>query len=195
MSYIFDILDFINLRFILYPVIGALLGFSTNYIAIFLLFHPKRKVLGFQGLLEKRKIDIAENVSLMIAEHFFNADDIQKLFDEEKIKNSIRKVVHKINKVTLFKSKSDSIMTEALFLTVKLSLFEKDTPYLKKQIVEMMLHNDEIKDLIYEKIVSYDISELERIIKDVSNTEINFIIMSGGFLGILIGLIQAFLPF
>ena len=56
------------LRFFVYPVVGSFLGFITNYIAIKLLFRPKKKVMGIQGLLPKRKSEIAER-----AGHIVNA--------------------------------------------------------------------------------------------------------------------------
>ena len=34
------------LRFLAYPLLGAFVGYITNYIAIKLLFWPKRRVLG-----------------------------------------------------------------------------------------------------------------------------------------------------
>ncbi|MFW5830079.1 MAG: DUF445 domain-containing protein, partial [Planctomycetota bacterium] len=35
---------------ILMPLIGALIGYATNWLAIRMLFRPRRPVLGFQGL-------------------------------------------------------------------------------------------------------------------------------------------------
>ncbi len=45
-----------------------------------------------------------------------------------------------------------------------------------------------------DKIMDYDISEIEKIIKKASSTEISFILWSGAVLGVLIGIIQALLP-
>ena len=50
------------LKFVIYPLLGAFLGYLTNWIAIMLLFRPKKKILGVQGVLEKRKPEITLKV-------------------------------------------------------------------------------------------------------------------------------------
>ncbi len=47
----------------LIPLIGFIIGYFTNYIAIKMLFHPRRKIFGFQGIIPKRKKALAKNIS------------------------------------------------------------------------------------------------------------------------------------
>lgn len=60
------------LRFIVYPIVGSFLGFITNFIAIKLLFRPKKKVFGIQGLLPKRKSEIAERAGRIVNDYLVN---------------------------------------------------------------------------------------------------------------------------
>ena len=50
------------MRFAFFPLIGAFIGLVTNWIAIRLLFRPRRRMLGFQGLIPKYRREIAERV-------------------------------------------------------------------------------------------------------------------------------------
>ena len=50
-------------KIILMPIIGFIIGYFTNYIAIKMLFHPRNKILGIQGVIPKRKSQLARNIS------------------------------------------------------------------------------------------------------------------------------------
>ena len=45
------------------PIIGFIIGYFTNYLAIKMLFHPRNKVLGIQGVLPKRRKLLAKKIS------------------------------------------------------------------------------------------------------------------------------------
>jgi len=49
-------------KIILIPIIGAIIGLITNWIAVKMLFHPKNKIFGIQGLIPKRKKDLAKRL-------------------------------------------------------------------------------------------------------------------------------------
>jgi uncharacterized membrane protein YheB (UPF0754 family) len=49
-------------KLILIPLIGFIIGYSTNYIAIKMLFHPRNKILGIQGILPKRRKQLAQRI-------------------------------------------------------------------------------------------------------------------------------------
>jgi uncharacterized membrane protein YheB (UPF0754 family) len=42
--------------------------------------------------------------------------------------------------------------------------------------------------------MNYEIGELERIFRGVCGKKISFILMTGGVLGVIIGIVEAFLP-
>ena len=65
----------INFKLMLIPIIGAIIGLITNWIAVKMLFHPKKKIFGIQGVIPKRKKDIAKrigNVSPIILPEYFD---------------------------------------------------------------------------------------------------------------------------
>ena len=55
-------------KILLIPIIGFIIGYSTNWIALVMLFHPHRKILGLQGVIPKRKDLLAKNIAVAIPE-------------------------------------------------------------------------------------------------------------------------------
>jgi uncharacterized membrane protein YheB (UPF0754 family) len=53
----------IEQKLYLLPIIGLIIGAFTNYLAIKMLFHPRKPILGIQGLLPKRRQMLAEKIS------------------------------------------------------------------------------------------------------------------------------------
>jgi uncharacterized membrane protein YheB (UPF0754 family) len=52
----------IGAKIILIPIVGFIIGSFTNYLAIKMLFHPRKKIFGIQGLLPKRKDILAKKI-------------------------------------------------------------------------------------------------------------------------------------
>lgn len=182
-----------SLKYIIYPLIGSFLGYSTNWVAITLLFKPRNKIMGVQGLLEKRKELIARKASEVIREYLLNTQEIKKVVDKDKVRVSIDKLVDKTLK--LMPKTGKKMLSRALREITYLYFFERKDGYIKDEILELALNDSELEGIIYDKIVNYDISELEHIIKKASGPEIRFILLSGAVLGFIIGLIEALLPF
>ena len=80
---------------IVLPLTGMLIGLFTNWIAIKLLFVPKKKTFGIQGVIPKRKNKIAEAIAESSL-HFLpkKMDSLIKIpYVGEKIANYIKKEV------------------------------------------------------------------------------------------------------
>lgn len=88
------------LRILLPIAVGALIGYCTNYIAIKMLFHPRKpvkfmgKVLPFTpGVIPKNQSRIAHAVGSAVGENLLTADDIVEALKSEEIKEEIAKGV------------------------------------------------------------------------------------------------------
>ncbi|MFQ5655538.1 MAG: DUF445 domain-containing protein, partial [Planctomycetota bacterium] len=70
-------------HFILLPVIGALIGWCTNWLAVKMIFRPRRprSMLGFriEGLLPRRRSDLARSVARTVEQDLLSVDEIQDL--------------------------------------------------------------------------------------------------------------------
>lgn len=75
------------IHFLAGPVIGGIIGYFTNFIAIKMLFRPKHEVkignftLPFTpGIIPKRKDQLARAIGETVAEKVFTEEDIQQIF-------------------------------------------------------------------------------------------------------------------
>jgi len=62
--------------------ISGLVGFATNWVAIKMLFHPRVKVFGVQGVVPSRRKELARSVGLTLEEHLISGDRMHKLLVE-----------------------------------------------------------------------------------------------------------------
>lgn len=78
------------------PLIGGMIGYSTNYIAVKMLFRPLNPVtigkytLPFTpGIIPKRKDKLAEAIGNAVGHNLFTKQDMQELFQNSSVRNSI----------------------------------------------------------------------------------------------------------
>ncbi len=176
------------LRFIVYPLVGSFLGFITNFIAIKLLFRPRKKVLGVQGLLPKRKPDIAERAGRIINDYLVNSEEIRKQLDEVKLSAAIDTYIEKNGNLIL-----DIPILKGTLKRFALSILIDGDGYFKRKVLESVIDGGMVSNIVQQKINEFDVSVLEKLVKNASGPEINFIMLSGACLGFVIGLTQAFI--
>ena len=174
-------------RLIIYPIVGSLLGFITNFIAIKLLFRPRNKILGIQGLLPKRKHEIAERAGEIINNYLVNSEEIRKKINKEKFQEAIERFIEKNNKfwdIPILKRTVKNILVSILI--------DKDG-YFNKKVIESFIDEGMVSGIVKQKINEFDVTALESLMKRASGPEIKFIIFSGAALGFIIGLAEAFI--
>lgn len=82
------------------PIVGAIIGYGTNWIAIKMLFRPRKRIkIGkfivpfTPGIIPKRKGKLAKAMGEMVGNHLFTKNDIQEILLtselEEKIINRV----------------------------------------------------------------------------------------------------------
>lgn len=180
------------LKFVIYPLLGAFLGYLTNWIAIMLLFRPKKKILGVQGVLEKRKPEIAKKASLVIREYLLNTQELKKIVDKQKVKESIEGLMEIF--LAKFPRFAKKLAAKLLREMTYLYFFDKDG-FIKDEFISLAINDRELEKIVEDKIMNYELEEIEKIIKKASGPEITFILWSGAVLGFIIGTIEAFIPF
>lgn len=178
-------------RFLVFPLLGAFLGYLTNWIAITLLFRPRGRILGIQGLLEKRKEELARNTAQIVRTYLLNTGEIRRLVDRDKARHTIDRLVRR--QLSLMPRLGRRVLSRGLREFTYRYFFNEDG-YIKEEILKLALKDEELEKVIVEKISRYDIRQLEGIIRRASGPEIRFILFTGGVLGFLIGLVEALLP-
>lgn len=186
---------------IVLAIIGGIIGWITNILAIKLIFRPinpiKIPIINIEilGLIPKRKKEIAENIGQVVANELVSIDDIiHDAFTEEdkaklttyvqdKIKNIINE---KLNFIPapfkmIITPKIDSIIDEEVSPAIN---------ELSDDMISKIKDRVEIETIVTEKINDLDLLELERIIISVAKKELKHIEILGLILGLVIGLFQ-----
>lgn len=187
-------------RFILLVLIGGLIGWLTNKVAIKMLFRPinPHKVLGitFQGVFPRRKDKIAMSLADIIEQELLSKEVIMsKILSEDKIAS----IKERLKKVIVDKLSEAIPSVIAMFIGGDTrSFIEKYIDKHGDEIFSQMLdefqniglENLDIYGIVKEKIDSLDFVEFEKIIFGLMNKELRFVEVVGLFLGALIGAVQ-----
>lgn len=190
------------------PFISALIGWFTNYLAIKMLFHP-RKEMNFilfkvQGIFPKRQKKLAEQVGQIVEAELFSIHDIiEKLNRRENLQDVFIIIENRIDQYLherLFKSMPmlKMFINEELIQKIKGSMlaeFEKMLPEVIAKFSTKLEQEVNVKEMVYEKVANFSSEKLEDILYSIMNKEFQFIEIVGGVLGFIIGLIQLGLVF
>jgi len=183
-------------------VIGGIIGYVTNKVAIKMLFRPINPIkIGpfiLQGVFPKRKDKMAESLADTIEKELLNKDQIinQMLegFDLDEMKQDIKGV--------LVKKIAEAIPPMAkMFLgnnieDIIASFIEKEGDKLFEDILEKIkgkaMDGLDIRGLVKKRIDELDFVAFEKILFGLMNKELRHIEIIGLFLGMMIGAIQYF---
>lgn len=188
------------------PIIAALIGWFTNYIAVKMLFRPRKKIkilfLEIQGIFPKRQQILAEKIGKMVADELLSVSDFKETMNHpENIAVIKQNIEHKIDNYlsTTFPSKFPLM---SLFVGAKakgklksefLKELEEATPVVIDQFLSNMEGNLDIEKIIREKVALLSPEKLENLINSILKKEFKFIELIGGVLGFLIGFLQIWL--
>ena len=190
----------------LLPILAALIGWITNYLAIKMLFHPHqpKKILGltFQGVFPKRQAQIAEKLGDLVANELFSMQDVaQKIEDLSTQPEVLEEVGRRIEKTIRGKLISAFPML-SMFLSDE--MIEKVTNLFKGELEDFlrvsaqglavkMKDSVDVQGLVREKVQAFSSNKIEELLLSFMEQEFRFIEKIGAVLGFLIGCIQVFL--
>ena len=189
------------IRILILAIIGGLIGYLTNVVAIKLIFRPinpiKIPILNTEivGMIPKRKSEIAATIGQIISEQFLSIDEIIDgiITDEDKdnITNYIKLKIKLIldEKMTLIpgtiKLLVQNYISDIIEDEIKSSIDE-----LSEEIMIKANNRINIEEIVKNKINELDLYELEEIILTIVKNELRHIEILGLILGFFIGIIQ-----
>ncbi|MBX2932289.1 MAG: DUF445 family protein [Chitinophagaceae bacterium] len=188
---------------ILIPVISALIGWFTNWVAIKMLFHPKKpiKIIGFtfQGVFPKKQQQFAEKLGKVVGTELLsfteieqkisNPENIQKIMPlvEEHIDNFLRvKLSEQMPVISMFIGNKTIEQLKAVFIAELGELF----PIIMNNYMNKLQNDLDLEKIVVEKVNNFSSDKLEDLLKSLMQKEFKFIEILGGVLGFLIGIIQ-----
>lgn len=187
-------------QFIILPLISALIGYITNVVAIRMLFRPRKPVnllfFSLQGLLPKRRKQLASNLGNLVEEQLLSLDDLFMKVDTPEVREMASRqiitavrdrlgdIIPHIIPAKITQIVADGV--ERLILQETDNIFsrilESGQEYLKSEI--------KVSKIVEDKVNAFDLDQLEKMILGISSPELRAIEILGGVLGLIIGIIQ-----
>ena len=143
-----------NLQIFIPPIVGGVIGYITNDIAIKMLFHPRKEIyigklkLPFTpGLIPKEKDRVARSIGKMISNQLLDAETLKKVFTSEEM---MKKIKHGLEKVVEDnRTNEDTVQDVILKVTTK-------------EIAESIISGvrDDVTELIHSKLTSFEFGEI-----------------------------------
>lgn len=183
------------------PVIGGLIGLSTNWLAVKMIFRPvkPRRFLFFkmQGLIARRQQDLAKAIGNVVGNHLVEHKDVIKSLNKLDFGGILGRVldmglgpkIQELRSLPLI----GGFLTEDRIADIKQSITDSIMDHREAVLDEVekgLSQGLNVPKLVEAKVASFEILKLESLILEVANRELRAIVVLGGVLGILIGLIQ-----
>ncbi|GAB1269901.1 DUF445 family protein [Aurantivibrio infirmus] len=199
------LLDFSQFSVAIYslPLITALIGWVTNYIAIKMLFHPRKpiKCLFFdvQGILPRRQPDIAVQLGKIVADDLLSSDDLvlrltnqrsREIYEEYINQQSETFIRDKLRRVGVV---SRLLLRSQTLAKIKLAFADELMEQLPSLVERLTLADSgslDVQQLVEEKVRNFSSDRLEKILYDILAKEFRFIEILGAVLGFVIGSLQ-----
>ena len=148
------------MKYLIAAIIGAVIGYLTNYIAIKMIFRPynEKRIFGVRipftpGLIPKERFRIAKSVGKTVGEHLITEDDIVDSLCNKEIEESLEKWVNDELEIVIKERKTINDYVDKLNLD--LDLRGLLSTQIEKIIIEY-LNSEEtdkgLKNLIYEEV-------------------------------------------
>lgn len=192
----------IDIDVITIPLIAALIGWGTNYIAVKMIFRPLRPRRFFfftlHGLIPRRQRELAEKIGATIEANFVSHKDVEKVLNSGDMQSEVAKMIdEQVDK--FLNQQLGTIPMIGMFLQGPLideikgrlvKQLQGSVPELLDRLMTKLEQDLSFRDIVREKVEAFDLRKLEDIIYDISARELRAIEYLGGVLGFLVGLIQ-----
>jgi len=144
--------------YLISSLIGAIIGYVTNFIAIKMLFRPykAKKLAGItvvpQGIIPKEKKNLAKNVADVVENHLLDKEEIHKLLNSEKFKEEIRNLIS--SKIDEFEMPNitEFIKSNPQKVATNISDFVMDMIKTKFPFAMAILNEEMINNMVLENI-------------------------------------------
>ena len=187
----------------LLPILAALIGWATNYLAIKMLFYPHepKKILGisFHGVFPKRQTQIAESLGELVANELFCIKDVARVIEKLSTQPEAMDEVGKRIEKTIRGKLMSTFPMLSMFLSDE--MIEKVTNLFKGELEDFlqasaqglaakMEESVDVKSLVKDKVKAFSSNKIEKLLSSFMEQEFRFIEKIGAVLGFFIGCIQ-----
>lgn len=187
----------------LIPLISALIGWFTNFIAVKMLFYPREEwnlmLFKLQGIFPKRKEVLARRLGKVVAEELLSSESIRAHVANEETHEDLLVAVDKEVDTYLRdrREKVSSRLFHAIFHDRRLDQLKERIiaeiegmiPNLVNGMGEKIAQLD-VEELVSQQVQAFDSKKIEDLLKSILQKELRFIELAGAVLGFFIGVLQ-----
>jgi uncharacterized membrane protein YheB (UPF0754 family) len=185
------------------PLISAFIGWIPIWIAIKMLFHPKKpvRIFGFtiQGIFPRRQPQFAQQTGALVSNELVSFPEIEAtITNEENVKKIMPLAEIHIDDFLRNKLKEAFPMigmligekTIGTLKTIFMNELETIFPVIIKGYVQNLQADLDLEKMVAEKIAAISSDKLEASLYQALAKELRLAQLLGGVLGFIIGLIQ-----
>jgi len=187
------------------PVITALIGWFTNWVAIRMLFRPRNQInilgIKFQGLIPRRQEDLANQTAEIIESEILHQHAIRNAIQSIDIEPHLKTLVEKLVDQKLREKLAGipfvgSFINDSTLEMIKqmaVESLQEEIPTIVENVSDDLESKIQIRQMVQERMNALDLEALENIVKRVAKKEFRTIEQLGAVLGFVVGLLQVLL--
>jgi uncharacterized membrane protein YheB (UPF0754 family) len=185
------------------PIISAFIHWLTIWMALKLLFHPRKpkKILFFtlQGIFPKRQKQIAESLGKIVGQELLSFSDIEETIThpenvqkilpaaEKHIDHFLRvRLKETMPVISMFIGEKTINQFKEVFMQELAELF----PVIIKNYINNLKHDLDLERIVVEKVAAFSSEKLEKMLNQILTKEFRFVEVIGAALGFFIGVLQ-----
>jgi len=191
-----------TLVLVLTPCITAAIGWFTNWVAIQMLFHPRKPMRllfwSWQGLIPRRQEQLAAEAAEIIEREIMQQHMIVREIRKIELGPYLEEAAHKVVwerigpqlKTIPLLGGFINESTLAKFEVIAAGAMKEEAGPLMEKVATQFEASVNLKQLIEDNIAAFDLERLEAIVNEVAEREFRTIERLGAILGFLIGCLQ-----
>ncbi len=184
------------------PFISGAIGWFTNYVAIKMLFHPRKpkKILfmTFHGIFPKRKPTLAKRLGRAVAKDLLSVEVLKNKIDTEENRSKLKETISNEFEVYIKEkfASGNPILSMLAKGSMSKQLVEKVRTMLDELIPKLMdqitgkIQDANIEETVEERVLQFSDQKFENLLMSVIKKELKFIEIAGAILGFVIGVFQ-----
>lgn len=190
---------------LLLPPVGAAIGWFTNFLAVKMLFRPRRAVaflgLRIQGLIPRRRDELARTVAEVVEEELLSGDDIAESLQSEAFRSRLadlldERLAERLRRALASQPLLRQFLTDDVLAPLRRTLIREVMnafPSAAGLLRDALAEHIDIRRVVQEKVSGLDLDRLEALVFRVARREFRYIELIGGLIGLVVGLVQMLL--
>jgi len=183
------------------PAFGFVVGYATNWLALWLIFEPKtpRRFLGVtvQGLFHRRQKEIAKEFGVVVSERVFNRGNLFREISTGEPRRKLLAIVDKKADELIARYRSHPMammmMKPELVIALKADLLRdvEAEMFRPGSLVQQFVDkSDKIRVMLQERMAVMDPEGYENVLRPAFKQDEWKLIVAGAVLGLAVGLVQ-----